>query len=205
MHSSHFMFLKNDPDFHTFAKLGRAINCLTCELVNVETYKPQRTVVQTRQFRHSGVALGGYMHETVQLVDRLKGRYLGHPAFEPLRVLVVEAEHRSFRHFLSTVRNCLAFHLDQTDEVTTRTATGMKPGNHTVMCGDGTSNADYYFEFADYIDMAFLMDENPLEHSLKETADAVVNMLASRAVDLLTAVHTFQNHLWKTTAKEHVY
>ena len=148
MHSSHFMFLKNDPDFHTFAKLGRAINCLTCELVNVETYRPQ---------------------------------------------------------FLSTVRNCLAFHLDQTDEVTTRTATGMKPGNHTIMCGDGTSNADYYFEFADHIDMAFLMDENPLEHSLKETADAVVNMLASRAVDLLTAVHTFQNHLWKITAKAHVY
>jgi hypothetical protein len=199
------MFMRDDPDLYALVKIGRALNELTCELVNVETNKEQRTVNETRQYRHAGKALGGYVHETIQLVDRMKGRYLGIPAFEPLRVLVVEAEHRPFRYFVSTLRNCIAFHLDQQDEVTVETVSNLKPDNYTMMCGEGGSNVDYYFEFSEYIDLAFLSAKNPLEKSLKETADALVEYIATHALDLIIAAHTFQNYLWDKAAKQHVY
>lgn len=147
VHSSHLITLRKDPDFRTMIKLGRVMNAVAYPLDGVISYKEQKTYNHQRFFRRAGYALGGYLHEAINVVDRFKGRYLGDPAFGALRVLVVEAEYRKFREHARKVRNNIAFHLDDLDEFTSATIETMKPSNFTVACGDsmGPINSILYF------------------------------------------------------------
>jgi hypothetical protein len=99
-------------------KIGRAVNAIAYPLAGLVAYQKLKTHNDQRFFIRSGYALGGYLHEAINVVDRLKGRYLGEPAFEPLRVLVVEPKYLKFRQHARKVRNDIAFHLDDLDEFT---------------------------------------------------------------------------------------
>ena len=121
LHSSHVIQLRNDPDFIAMIKIGRAMNALWFGLSTVVNSIEMRNNAERRLHVRAGHILGGYLHEAIELVDRLKGRYLGHESFEPLRKLVVEPEYRKVRRYARKVRNNLAFHLDQYDVTTAPT------------------------------------------------------------------------------------
>ena len=85
LHSSHVIQLRNDPDFVTMIKVGRAMNALWFGLTTLVISDPRRNNTETRLNLRAFQVLGGYLHEAIEVVDRLKGRYLGLEAFEPLR------------------------------------------------------------------------------------------------------------------------
>jgi hypothetical protein len=157
------------------------------------------------QYRRANFILGGYVHEAITVVDRIKGRYLGDPAFEPLRILVVDAEHRKVRRYAKKVRNYLAFHLDESDQTTYRTLSRLKPSNYTIMSADETDPGAFYFEFSDYLDVALLVHEFADGREWKETNDDIFLRLMDYAVQFVDACHTFQLMLWKTKIAKHVY
>ena len=84
------------------------MNAITYTINDILDYREQTTTKQRLHYRRANLVLGGYVHEAVTVVDRIKGRYLGLPAFESLRVLVVEAEHRKVRRYAKKIRNYLA-------------------------------------------------------------------------------------------------
>ena len=95
LHSSRLMYLRNDPDFLTMVKIGRAMNSITYCITTAVTFdKFETDRTHMRQFRRSLIMLGGFVHEAVELVSSIKGRYLGNPDFEPLRRLVLDYEYR---------------------------------------------------------------------------------------------------------------
>jgi hypothetical protein len=199
------ILVKDDPDFHNLIKVGDAINNLVCEFYNLRMYRAQSNEIETRQFRHAGFNLGGYVHETILLIDRIKVSYLGNPAFEPLRVLVVEPRYRRVQKFVRHVRNSLAFHMDSLADFTSATVMSLKPGNYKMFGWDGISKAHFYFEFSDYIAVANLLGKKPLQKPLRQTADELIAALEKYAGPLLDACITFHDYLWNKTAKDHVY
>ena len=181
------------------------MNAIAYPLAGVVAYKAQKTYDEKRFFLRAGYALGGYLHEAINVVDRLKGPYLGQPAFEPLRVLVVEAEYRKFRQHARKVRNDIAFHLDDLDEFTSAMLERLKASNFDVMCGDGPGAAAFYFVFSDYIDLNYLTEKLFQGNRLHETADEVIAGLMSYGVDFMNAAYKFQLDLIKKALKGHVY
>ncbi len=141
LHSSHLMHLRNDPDFLTMVKIGRVMNSLTYCITTLTMFDQFETnLTHMRQFRRSQIMLGGFVHETVELVDSIKGRYLGDPDFEPLRALVLDYEYEKTRKQAKKVRNYLAFHLDNYDATTAVTISRMKTATYTLWCGEDQRN-----------------------------------------------------------------
>lgn len=205
LHGSRLMYLRDDPDFMTMVKIGRVINALSFCLENIVKNRDQKTACESSSYRRAHFLLGGYVHQGITLIDRIKGRYLGVPEFEPLRVLVVEAEHRKIRKYAKKVRNYTAFHLDEYDETTRRTLAHLKPETYTMMSGDDRSTGYHYFEFADFLDMAFLFDEFSNGREWKETTEDIVHGIMHYAIEFLGACHTFNHMLWDKKVKEHAY
>jgi hypothetical protein len=204
LHSSRVFQLRNDPDFLTMIKIGRAMNAISFVINDIMLYGEQKTLKETLQYRRAAYVLGGYLHEAITVVDRVKGRYLGEPAFESLRVLLLDPEYRKVRKHARKIRNYLAFHLDELDERTQRMLSKLKPSNYTVMSAD-IPDGCFYFELSDYLDMAFIVDEFADGRSWEKTSEDVILGMQKYAFDFLNACHDFQLMIWKKKIAEHVY
>lgn len=208
LHSSRLMFLRNDPDFITVIKIGRVMNALAYCTTNVLTFKDFMTnKTHERQLRRTWMMLGGFLHEAIQVVDAIKGRYLGDPDFEPLRKLVVDHEYLPLRKRAKKVRNLVAFHLDTYDETTRTTISRLKPSTLTLWCGENHQANNFYFELADILDLSYLGDIYPEyeDRPSDESGEKVLMDLANYAIEFLKACHTFQQMLWEKKIKQHVY
>lgn len=205
LHSSRLMHLRDDPDFLTMIKVGRVMNAVSFCVCDLANYREERTVAETRQNRRAIFLLGGYLHQAITLVDRIKGRYLGDPAFEFLRVLVVEQRYRKIRNYAKKVRNYTAFHLDEYDETTRSTLAHLKPQTYTLMCGDDGTYGAFYFEFSDYLDFSFIAEEFADGRPGHDVAEEIVHSLFDYAMEFLQASHTFLHMLWEKKVMEHAY
>ena len=83
----------------------------------------------------------------------------------------------------------------------------MKTATYTLWSGENQQNGNHYFEFADFLDMSYLGDVFPDEDGCEpdEAGRRVLGYLLQYAVDLLNACKTFEQMLWETKVKEHVY
>ena len=208
LHSSRLMYLRNDPDFLTMVKIGRAMNSITYCITSITTFDQFETDrTHMRQFRRSQIMLGGFIHEAVELVNSIRARYLGNPDFEPLRALVLDYQYEKTRKQAKKVRNSLAFHLDNYDETTRVTISRMKPATYTLWSGENQQNGNHYFEFADFLDMSYLGDVFPDKDGCEpdEAGRRVLGNLLHFAVELLNACKKFEEMLWETTVSKHVY
>ena len=168
----------------------------------------QSTFLAQRQNVRGMFVLAGYTHQAVKAVHGIKGRYLMFEGFEPLRALSLDAEHKKARDYVRKIRNFTAFHLDEFDEhnTTRKTLAGLKSSSYNLMAGDDDTLGTYYFEFADYIDMQFLIKTFADGRPDKETAKDIAGTILTFSNALLTAAHTFQHALWdKLNMKEHAY
>ena len=152
--------------------------------------------------------LAGFLHEAIELVDSIKGRYLGVEEFEPLRKLVLGYEWQTIRRQAKKVRNYMAFHLDGYDDITRSTIAKLKPTTYTFLCGEDQSYGAHYCEFADFIDLFYLGevfpdDEEPCPP--EEAGRRVLGSLLQYGTEFLKACHTFQSMLWEKRVKEHSY
>ncbi len=208
LHSSRLMYLRNDPDFVAMIKIGRVMNALGYCITNMVTFRDWQTNrTHERQQRRTWVMLGGFLHEAIEVVNSIKGRYLGNADFEPLRALVLDYEHEKTRKKAKKVRNWMAFHLDGNDETTRATISKLKPETFTLWCGENQQNGSYYFELADILDLTYLGEVFPAEddgYTPMDSGEKVLIDLNDYALAFLTACHTFELMLWEKI-REHTY
>lgn len=140
-------------------KIGRTMNAVMFASTIVIRNFEMKTFTEGRQYFRSYLILGGYLREAIKVVLAVKGRYVGDPQFEPLRLLALDAKHKKVRSYLKKVRNFAAFHLDEFDETTRRTLSHMKPTAMNIIGGDDASGFSVYYEIADFLDFAFLVEE----------------------------------------------
>ena len=206
LNGSRLAYLKNDPDFLTMIKIGRAMNAVAYAMSDVVLFDGHPSIAGTRQYRRACFVLGGYLHQAIKLVLAVKGRYLTEPGFEPLRLVVLDAEHKKARDYVRKIRNFTAFHLDEYDETTRQTLSRLKLTTYPLMSGDDQTAGSFYFELSDYIDLAFLVDTFADGRSWEETATDIIGSLRELAYHFLTACHEFLNALGnKIKIGEHVY
>jgi len=205
LHSSHLMELRKNRDLLTMIKVGRAMNAIAYPMAGLKAYKGLKTYNDRRFFLRAGYELGGYLHEAINVVDRLKGPYLGEPAFEPLRLLVVDDKYRKFRQYARKVRNSVAFHLDDIDEFTSSIFERFEASNFDVMCGDDEGAADFYFVLSDYIDLQYLTEKTSRGNRLQETGSEMILGMMDYSGKFMNAAYTFQLDLIRKTLKGHVY
>jgi len=206
LNGSRLMYIRNDPDFLTIIKVGRVMNAISYAMTDVASYEPLGTVLGTRQYRRAMFVLGGYLHEGIKLIQSIKGRYLTEPSFEPLRALALGSEDKKTRDYLKKVRNVAAFHLDEFDEITRHMLKDLKPKTYPFTAGDNKTEGTFYFEFSDYIDLAFLVETFADGRSWEETSKDMIKSITNIAYRFLMACHDFLIFLCKKIGiAEHVY
>jgi|CXWL01.1.fsa_nt_gi hypothetical protein len=188
------VYLKSDPDFLTMIKIGRVVNAVSYALTEVINYTDDNSVVGKRQYRRSCLVLSGYLHQAITLVLSIKGRYLTHPGFEPLRVLVLDFEHKKTRDYVRKIRNFTAFHLDEgsENELTMKTLSRLKLKNYTLMSGDDKAEVPFYFDLADDIDTEFLINEFSKGRDREATRIDILQSTLNYSYEFLNACTEFE-------------
>jgi hypothetical protein len=113
-------------------------------------------VTGMRQFRQGSFVLVGYLHEGLNVVKSIKGRYLTYPEYEPLKALVLSEEYKRERDVVRTIRNATAFHLDEVGETTRQRLVRLNPVTLPFMSGDEKAIGGFCFDFVDFIDLSYL-------------------------------------------------
>ena len=208
--ASQLIYLKDDPDFLTMVKFGRAINALSFAMVVAAASMNDQSHIGRRQYRRGLFVLAGYLHQTIALVRGIGAgdRHVEMEAFIPLRTIAHDPKYQKVRTYCKTIRNYTAFHLDEFDEHenTRKSLEKLDATMHVLMGGDDDNFLTFYFEFADYLDfslvgMTFQGDRTP-----KETMNDIVKSILDLAGELLEALFGFQLALAKKMElEEYVY
>jgi hypothetical protein len=206
LNGSRIIHLRNDPDFLTLVKFGRAMNTVLFAFTCVKDYGNTPGARFERQYKRACFILGGYLHESIQLVVAVKGRYLTEPAFDKLRVLALDSKHKRSRFYVKKIRNHIAFHLDENDAVTRDTLQSLPLTTMPFARGYGKSFEDYYFEFADLVDIAFLEKALDGEASENEPDAFILDSVVRFGFQFIEAAAEFQLALSeRIKIKDHIY
>jgi hypothetical protein len=206
LNGAKIILLKNDPDFLTMMKIGRAINAVSFALTEVVNYENDKSVVGRRQYQRSYLVLAGYLHQAVTVLLSIKGRYLLEPSFEELRHLVLDFEYKEARDYIRKIRNFAAFHLDEFDELTRKTLSTLRPTTYKLLSVDEDAIVPYYFELADTLDLNFLISKLSRDGEQDKTQVEIVQKILDYAYELLNACNGFQLAIGdKINIHEHTY
>lgn len=208
--ASQLIYLKDDPDFLTLVKFGRAINALSFAMVVAASSMNDDSHIGRRQYRRGLFVLAGYLHQTIMLVRGIGAgdRHVTMDAFVPLRTIAHDPKYQKVRTYCKTIRNYTAFHLDEFDEHenTQTSLSKLDLGMYVLMGGDDDNFLTFYFEFADYLDFALVGTTFQGERTPRETMDDIVNSILQLAGELLEALFGFQLALAKKMElEEYVY
>lgn len=202
------IYLKNDPDFLTMVKFGRAINALSFAVTVVATHMKMDTNVGRRQYRRGLFVLAGYLHQTMSIIRGVGERHITMEAFIPLRKIAYDPEYKKARGYFQTIRNQTAFHLDEFDEHenTKRSLEKLDPSMYVLMGADDDHALSFYFEFADYLDFALIGSSLQGSRLHLETIDEITGTIFGTAFEVLTASHAFLVALAKKMElEEYIY
>lgn len=207
---SQLIYLKDDPDFLTMVKFGRAINALSFASTVVASSMQDSSNVGRRQYRRGLFVLAGYLHQTIILIRGVGvgDRHITMDAFVPLRTIAHDPKYKKVRGYAKTIRNITAFHLDEFDEhENTKTSLSkLDPTMHVLMGGDNDLIGSFYFEFADYLDFALVGTTFQGERTPQETVDDITSSIVDTSWELLQAAHGFLLALAKKMEiEEYVY
>ncbi len=208
--ASQLIYLKDDPDFLTMVKFGRAINALSFAMTVAASSMQDESHIGRRQYRRGLFVLAGYLHQTIMLIRGIGAgdRHITMDAFVPLRTIAHDPKYNKVRTYCKTIRNYTAFHLDEFDEhANTQTSLSkLDLGMHVLMGGDDDNFLTFYFEFADYLDFALVGTTFQGERTPKETIDDIVTSILELSGELLQALFGFQLALSKKMElEEYVY
>ena len=202
------IYLKDDPDFLTMVKFGRAINALSFASTVVAGWMKDDSNVGRRQYRRGLFVLAGYLHQTINIIRGVGDRHITMDAFVPLRTIAHDPKYKKVRTYAQTIRNVTAFHLDEFDEhENTKTSLSkLDLSMHVLMGADDDNIASFYFEFADYLDFALVGTTFQGERTPRETMDDITNSIIDTSWELLQAAHAFQIALAKKMElEEYIY
>jgi hypothetical protein len=191
--ASQFIYLKDDPDFLTMVKFGRAINALSFASTVVVSWMQDSSNVGRRQYRRGLFVLAGYLHQTINIIRGVGDRHITMDAFVKLRKIAHDPEYKEVRGYARTIRNVTAFHLDEFDEHenTKISLSQLGPSMYVLMGADDELFGSFYFEFADYLDFALVGTTFRNGRTPPETMDDITNSIVQTSWELLQAAHDF--------------
>ena len=205
LNGSRLQMLRQNEDFVNLIKMGRAMNGVFFNIDVMKDNIAEDTPRRRRQSRRAFFYLGGEIHEALQVVRSIQGRYLGQEPFEPLRLLVHDTMYKKHRDYIKSVRNNAAFHHDQLDVSTRQTLREMKLTWYDLMSGHQGDTLSQYFEFADIVDMGNLVRRFGSVETWGETAKEIQRVIFNFATEFGAAGSSFVQHLMEATnIKEHV-
>ncbi len=205
LNGARLQFLKKDPDFPALLKIGRLLNTILFAVQCIGDHMEENTVVDTRQHRRAFFVLGGYLHQGLSVVRSIQGRYLGVPEYEDLRLLVHDSKYKKPREYVKAVRNFAAFHLDEDDKTTREGLSKLKPSWYGLMSGDSEHLLTSYFEFADLIDLGYLVNHFGNGRGWEETSHDIHTTILNFSTELTGASFKFMEYLMqKTNLRDHL-
>ncbi len=202
------IYLKDDPDFLTMVKFGRAINAVSFALTVTMSWANNESNQGKRQYRRGLFVLAGYLHQTILLIRGVGDRHITMDAFVPLRTLAHDPKYQKHRNYCKTIRNYTAFHLDEFDEHENTRNSLAKLDNtmHVLMSGDDEKFVNFYFEFADYLDFALVGTTFQGDRTPQETMDDIMSSVLQLSGEMIEALFGFQFALAKKMElHEHIY
>lgn len=205
---SQLVYLKDDPDFLTMVKFGRAINALSFASTVVASWMQDDSNVGRRQYRRGLFVLAGYLHQTIKIIRGVGERHITMEPFVPLRNIAHDPRYKKVRDYAQTIRNVTAFHLDEFDEHenTKRSLDKLDPTMYVLMGADSDIVGSFYFEFADYLDFALVGTTFQGDLTPREIIDDITRSLIDTSWELLQALHAFQVALArKMELEEYIY
>ena len=153
-----FREIRNNPDFLALIKVGRAVNAVTSGLQFISDYKDDDSPVGHRQFNRAFFTTSGFLFEGLELATSLRLRYLSEPFFNKLNILIGD-EYKNHRKVLKEIRHSIAFYLDSDDKSTKLALSNLNLSRYELMSGTSDQEMDFYFDFADTIDINYLIDK----------------------------------------------
>lgn len=201
-------YLKDDPDFLTMVKFGRAINAISFAATVIAMSVKQLTHTDKRQYRRGLFVLAGYLHQTIQIIHGVGDRHITMESFIPLRTIAHDPKYEKARIYAKTIRNYTAFHLDEFDkhENTKRSLDMLDPTMYVLMGGDNDELGSYYFQLADYLDFQIVGKQFQGDKTPGDTIDEITDTVVSTSFEMLKALHDFVVSLArKMDLHEHLY
>lgn len=186
-------YLKEDPDFLTMVKFGRAINAISFAATVVGLGVHQKTQTDKRQYRRGLFVLAGYLHQTILIIRSVDDRHITMESFIPLRTIAHDAKYEKVRTYAKTIRNYTAFHLDEFDkhENTKRSLDMLDPTMYVLMGGDNDHFGTFYFQLSDYLDFQIVGKEFQGDRTPEETINDITDSIIGTSFELLDGLHGF--------------
>lgn len=153
-----FHELRDNSDFLALIKVGRVVNAVMFGFQCISDYMEDMSPVGRRQYNRAIFLTAGYMYEGLALVDSLKLKYVNEVFFERLNNLTGDT-YKRHRKIVQEIRHSVAFHLDSDDKSTKAALKNLKLPRYDLMSGNSSRMMDFYFDFADTIDLNYLIDK----------------------------------------------
>jgi hypothetical protein len=208
LNGAYFRFLKDEPDFQTMVKIGRAVNALGYAMQTVHDSMGDTSNIGRRQYHRGIFVLAGYLHQSIKIVHGIKERYLLMAAFQPLRAILYDGKYKKTRDYSRKIRNFTAFHLDEygDEDRTAKMLSLLKPSSYRLMGGDDPTFGTFYFDFADFLDFGFIVEEFFPGSESPDAINDIVKTIISGSIEFLEAAHDFQIALSnRMELKEYIY
>lgn len=182
-----FHGLKNDKNFLTIVKIGRLLNAISFGAQSYLDYAGDKSSIGRRQFFRATLITGGYLYEGLLLVDSLKNEYRLKEYFKNLLALANDSKSRKI---LQSMRH-IAFHLDSDDKSSRDILPKLDLARYDLMSGDTGKVGDFYFDFADTIDINYLTKPSKRDSEQVITIETIASTLGNITEQFLKAGHEF--------------
>lgn len=200
-----FAFLRKNEDFLTMIRVGRLLNSLAFCLRCIDDFNDDKSPVGRRQYMRALFLLGGFLHEGLDLVASLRSRYKDEPTVAGLVDLTYGSDSSFERKMLQLMRHNAAFHLDSHDQSTREAMKNLKLPRYDLASYNSQKQLDFYFNFADTIDLNFLIDKLKGDKTEQETLEAIFSSLMTVAKAFMELGHKFLARLAeKTDISDHL-
>ena len=185
-----FRELRNNPDFLAFVKVGRAVNAVASGVHFISDYIDDESPVGRRQYFRAFFMTSGFLYEGLTLVDSLRSQYLSESFFIKFNILIGK-EYEKHRKVLREVRNSVAFHLDSNDKSTKLALKTLNLSRYDLMSGNSSLLMDFYFDFADTIDLNYIIDKFKDNRPESEVINELMTLITGLMKSFGSAGHEF--------------
>lgn len=186
-----FAHLKKNEDFLAIVKVGRLVNAVAFGMQALHDYVDNNSPVGKRQRNRATFITGGYLYEGLELVASLRRHYHMEKYFDELKHLTYSEEYILERRILKEMRNIAAFHLDSDDKSTRSAMANLKLTKYELASGETSRIADFYFNFADTVDLNRIIDVIKRDESEEEVVQYISRTLTTFMPRFIRGGHDF--------------
>ncbi len=129
------------------------------------------------------------------MVQSIRLKYHQESFFTELNELAFNDTYAYERKILKEIRDNVAFHLDSNDKSTKMALSNLNLPKYELMSKEKPKIKDFYFEFADTVDLNYLIDILKDNKTEKDTVNLIFEALPNMMSKFTMAGHNFMSGL----------